>query len=135
MPELELINPRTGQVVRPGTKIHTVHGSHPWTFSHIRPVDSHTHHVHVTRTVKGTRGRTFKGHREFHPSVFGLDVRVSITWQRHVKNTARHAVSKIDDYLMAGLFALVPLAVFEHYHMADDITSMITLGMIGGGGH
>lgn len=135
MSDMELINPRTGQVIAPGSKIHTVHGSHPWTFSHIRKIDSGTHHVHVTRTVKGTRGRTFKGHREFHPSVFGLDVRVSVTWQRHVINTTKHAAHKVDDYLMAGLFAIIPLAFFEQYHMAGTITETITLGLLGGGGH
>ena len=38
MPDLELINPRTGQTIRPGSKIHTVHGSHPWTYSHLRKI-------------------------------------------------------------------------------------------------
>ena len=71
----QLINPRTGQVIEPGTKIHTVQGGHAWRFERLRKVDHHEHHVHVTKIVKGTRGRTFRGHREFHPSVFGLDDR------------------------------------------------------------
>lgn len=135
MPDLELINPRTGQTIRPGSKIHTVHGSHPWTYSHLRKINDGTHHVHVTRTVKGSRGRTFKGHKEFHPSVFGLDVRVSLTWERRAVSRARHAVHKIDDYLLAGAFAIIPLAFFEHYQMAGTITEAVTLGLLGDGGH
>lgn len=129
----ELINPTTGRVITPGTKIHTVHGSHPWTYRALRKIDDRTHHVQATRVVKGSRGRTFRGHREFHPSVFGLEVRVSVTWERKAVCKARHAFHKIDDYLLAGVFAIIPLAFFEHYHMAGTITEFVTLGMLGGG--
>ena len=36
--------------------------------------------------------------------------------------------TKIDDYLWAGAFALVPLAFFEHYHLAETITSALKFG-------
>ena len=132
---MQLINPRTGQVIQPGTKIHTVHGSDPWRYERLRKIDDTQHRVHVTRIVKGSRGRTFRGHREFHPSVFGLEVKIDITWERKAVCRTRHMISKIDDYLLAGVFAIIPLAFFEHFHWADDITSFVTLGMLGTGGH
>lgn len=132
---MQLINPTTGQVIEPGSKIHTVHGNDPWRYERLRKIDDTTHHVHCTRVVKGSRGRTFRGHREFHPSVFGLEIKIDVTWQRRVKCRTVHAFHKIDDYLMAGLFALVPLAIFEHYHLAGTITEFVTLGMMGDGGH
>ncbi len=130
---MQLINPNTGQIIEPGAKIHTLHGAHAWRYERLRQIDAHTHHVHCTRVVKGTRGRTFRGHREFHPSVFGLEIKIDITWQRHALNKSRHVLGKVDDYLLAGLFAIVPLAFFERFHWADDITSLFTLGYIGSG--
>lgn len=130
---MELINPTTGQTITPGSKIHTVHGAHAWRYERLRKIDDRTHHVHCTRVVKGSRGRTFRGHREFHPSVFGLDVRVSVTWERKAICRTRHMISKVDDYLLAGVFAIIPLAFFEHYHMAGTITEFVTLGMFGSG--
>lgn len=129
----QLINPTTGQIIEPGSKIHTVQGSHAWRFERLRKVDHSTHHVHCSRLVKGARGRHFRGHREFHPSVFGLDVKIDITWSRHVVNTSKHVFSKIDDYLWAGAFAIIPLAFFEHYHMSGTIIETVTLGILSGG--
>lgn len=132
----ELVNPQTGRTISPGSKIHTLHDGQAWTYRALRKIDHETHHVHATRVVKGSRGRTFQGHREFHPSVFGLDVRVSLTWDRRARVTARHALGKVDDYLLAGIFAIIPLAFFERLHMAGSITELVTFGMISGGsGH
>lgn len=132
---MQLINPTTGQIIPQGTKIHTVHGNDPWRYERLRKIDETTHHVHCTRLVKGARGRTFRGHKEFHPSVFGLEVKIDISWQRHAVTTGKHVFAKIDDYMWAGMFAIIPLAFFEHFHWADDITSMVTLGMLGSSGH
>lgn len=132
---MELINPTTGQTIMPGTKIHTVPGGEAWHFAKIVHHPSGEHRVHCTKIVKGSKGRHFRGHREFHPHAFGLEIKIDITWQRHVVNSGKHVFAKIDDYLWAGLFAIIPLAFFEHFHMADDITSVVTFGMIGTGGH
>lgn len=134
---MELINPTTGQTIRPGAKIHTVPAGEAWHFNKVtRHPETNEHRVHCTKIVRGTRGRHFRGHREFHPHAFGLEIKIDITWQRHALNTGRHVFSKIDDYLWAGAFAIIPLAFFEHFHWADEITSVVTFGMIGsGGGH
>jgi hypothetical protein len=132
---MELINPTTGQTITPGAKIHTVPGGEAWHFAKIVHHPSGEHRVHCTKIVKGSKGRHFRGHREFHPHAFGLEIKIDITWQRHAMNTARHAFSKVDDYLMAGVFAIVPLAFFEHYHMAGPIIGTVTLGVLSGGGN
>lgn len=130
----QLINPATGQTIAPGSKIHTVPGGEPWHFNKItRHPNSGEHRVHCTKIVRGTRGRHFRGHREFHPHAFGLEVKIDITWSRHVINTGKHVFSKIDDYLWAGAFAIIPLAFFEHYHMSGTIIETVTLGILSGG--
>lgn len=128
---MHLINPTTGKIVTPGSKIHTPDGK-SWRYDHLRKVSHGVHHVHVTNIVRGSRGRTFRGHREFHPSVFGLEIKIDISWQRHAINTGKHVFAKIDDYLWAGAFAIIPLAFFEHYHMSGTIIETVTLGVMGG---
>lgn len=132
---MKLINPTTGQTIAPGSKIHTVPGGEPWHFERITRHPSGEHRVHCTKIVKGAKGRHFRGHREFHPHAFGLEIKIHISWQRHAINSGKHVFSKIDDYLWAGAFAIIPLAFFEHYHMSGTIIETVTLGVMGGGEH
>jgi len=116
---MQLIN-ANGEIVESGAKLRVAHGreiGQMWLYSHVveHPVDGHR--VHVTRR----HTRLGHIHREFHPRVFGLEVKVDITWQRHVINKAHDVRCKFDDYLLAGIVALVPLALFEHYHLAEVI--------------
>lgn len=131
---MHVVSSASGRRVEPGCMIHIVSGPYlgqAWRYSHVREVEG-AHRVHCTRRVSGKRGRVFNGHREFHPSVFGLEVKIEISWQRHALNTTRHTLGKVDDYLLAGAFALLPLAFFEHYHMASKITETLSFG---GPGH
>lgn len=92
-----------------------------WRLSHVveHPVDGHR--VHVTRR----HPRLGHVHREFHPGVFGLHVVIDVTWREHAINKARHVRAKFDDYLLAGVVALFPLAIFEHYHVAEKLPEML----------
>lgn len=116
---MRLINAQGREVV-PGMRLQAVQGKEigqTWQFSHVveHPIDGHR--VHVTRR----HPRMGHVHREFHPVVFGLHVVVDITWKRHLANKAHHVRAKFDDYLLAGVIALVPLAFFEHYQLAERI--------------
>lgn len=119
---MRLINAQ-GVEVQPKTRLHVVEGraaGQVWQYSHVveHPVDGHR--VHVTRR----HPRMGHVHKEFHPSVFGLHVLVDITWKRHVVNKVHHVRSRFDDYLLAGIVALLPLALFEHYHLAERVPEL-----------
>lgn len=83
------------------------------------------HRVHASKSG-GKRGRV---HREFHPHVFGATVVVDITWRRRAVQGVKRVCHKVDDALVMGALALVPLAFFEHFHGAEVIVT--TLGMSG----
>lgn len=91
----------------------------------------------LKRTAEGHRvlmsRRTAVGHvhREFHPSVFGLSVVVDVTWSRRALHRAAIMRRKVDDYLLAGVLALLPLAAFEHYHFAEWLFSLLGSGHAG----
>lgn len=120
---MRLINAQDEEI-RPGSRLVALQGKETgqmWNFSHVveHPVDGHR--VHVTRR----HPRMGHVHREFHPAVFGLHVVIDITWQRHLLNKAHHVRAKFDDYLLAGVIALVPLAFFEHYHLAERLPEIL----------
>ena len=119
---MKLVSRVTGQEIPAGRTLHGQTGSAAglaWRFEGIAQRPDGIHHVHVSRPG-GKLGRI---HREFHPSMFGCEITIEITWRRSVRNVAHRTWSKVDDYLLAGLFALLPLAFFEHYHWADAIVS------------
>lgn len=123
-----LLVTRTGQEIEKGSKLHATSGAVAgtvWRYEHIAERPDGAHHVHVSR-CGGKLGRV---HRELHPSVFGLEIKIHITFVKHTANVVRHVRSKIDDYLMAGAFALVPLALYEHFHWGETITA--ALGFVG----
>ncbi|MFE5369231.1 hypothetical protein [Streptomyces mirabilis] len=123
-----LVSRTTGEEINCGETLHMTSGpsaGRAWRFEHIAEKPDGKHHVHVSR-CGGKLGRI---HREYHPGVFGCEIKIDITWRMHVSNSARHMRSKIDDYLMAGAFALIPLALYEHFHWADKITT--AFGIVG----
>lgn len=120
---MRLINAQ-GHTVEPGTRLVAVQGKETgqyWHFSHVveHPIDGHR--VHVTRR----HPRMGHVHREFHPVIFGLHVVIDVTWKRHIVNKAHHVRVKFDDYLLAGVIALLPLAIFEHYHLAERLPEIL----------
>lgn len=124
---MHLVNTATGNPIEPGAMLHVTTGprtGEAWRFEKITPHATDGHRVHCTRR----HPRIGRIHREFHPGVFGARVMIDITWHRHVRNVVRHAWSKADDYLLAGTFALLPLAFFEHFGIGDRLIEMIGLG-------
>jgi hypothetical protein len=92
-----------------------------------------THRVKVTR--KSPYGH-FRSVEWVHPTMLGCRVECPRTLNQRCHDAVLTTWHRVDDWIMAGVFALIPLAMFEHFHMADNITEAITLGMItGGGGH
>lgn len=122
---MKLVSRTTGQEITPGSTLHTQSGpsaGRAWRFEHIVERPDGNHHVHVSCS-SGKLGRI---PRQYHPDVFGCEITIDITWRQNIRNAAHHAWTKVDDYLMAGVFALVPLAFFEHYHWAEPIAAALT---------
>jgi hypothetical protein len=85
------------------------------------------HHVRATRLV----------HQRRHvvhvlPEVFGLMVEEVVTAVRHWVNLLHRMWMKLDDGIVMGFLALIPLAFFEAFHGAELTRQM--LEMIFGGG-
>lgn len=124
---MKLVSRASGKEVVPGSTLHMQSGptvGRAWRFEYVVKRPDGDHHVHVTR-LGGKLGGT---PRQYHPRVFGCEIAQDITWRQSVRTGVRHAWTKVHDYLMAGMFALVPLAFFEHYHWAETITSALGLG-------
>ena len=120
---MKLVSCVTGEEIPTGRILHVQTGAtvgHAWKFEKIAERADGVHHVHVSRPG-GRKGRI---HREFHPSLFGCAITVEITWFKSVSHVAYRTWSKVDEYLLAGLFALVPLAFFEHYHWSEYIVAI-----------
>ena len=121
---MRVVDTTTGAEVTTGADLrHAVTGQR-WRFSHVTHHPKYGHRIHATRTHRKL-GR-IPG--EFHPSVFGLEVVVRVGWKRHVINVAHVTISKLDDWMLAGVIALVPLAFFEQFHAAEKITELFGFG-------
>ena len=120
-----------GQIVLPGAMLCAKEGPHAGTHWRLEKIfhNGVTHLLRVTRLHKV--GRVVE---HFHPSVFGLSMVEITQWWRVTRHDLAHAWHKVDEWLFAGIFALIPLAIFEHYHLAEPITSALT-GWFTGGGH
>lgn len=123
---MKLISNVTGLEINCGDILHAQIGptaGRAWRFEGIAERPDGVHHVHVSRS-----GWQFgRIRREYHPGVFGCEIKIDITWLQRTKNCAHRVRAKIDDYLMAGAFALVPLALFEHFHLAEPIAAALTV--------
>ncbi|MFJ8142621.1 hypothetical protein [Streptomyces sp. NPDC096013] len=120
---MKLVSCVTGEEIQTGHILRVQTGAtagHAWKFEKIAQRADGVHHVHVTRHG----GKVGRIHREFHPSIFGCEIKVEVTWLQSVSHAAYQTWSKIDEYLLAGLFALVPLAFFEHYHWSEYIVAI-----------
>lgn len=120
---MQLINAQ-GVAVQEGARLRAIQGRETgqvWRYSHVveHPIDGHRVHVSRRHLQLGHI------HREFHPGVFGLHVKVDVTWRKHLRNKVHHFRVKFDEYLIAGIVALLPLALFEQYHLAERVTEVL----------
>lgn len=103
-----------GAILLPGAQLHAVKGVHAGTHWRLDRI-FHNGVTHVLRCSRYVR-RVGRVVEHFHPSVFGLDV---IEVSRFFKITRRDLAAcwhKIDDGLLMGFLALIPLGFFEAYH-------------------
>lgn len=70
-------------------------------------------------------------HRTFPPAVFGLTVQEELSRMRAALNRLHHVRQSVDEGLIMGTLALLPLAVFEAYHGAEH-TREFLLSILGG---
>ncbi|MFJ3311098.1 hypothetical protein ACIPSA_50925 [Streptomyces sp. NPDC086549] len=116
---MKLVSCVTGEEIQTGRTLRVQTGAAAGQTRKFERIAQHAdgvHHVHASRPG-GKLGRI---HREFHPSAFGCE----ITWRKSVSHAAYRTWSKVDDYLLAGLLALVPLPFFEHYHWSEYIVAI-----------
>lgn len=73
--------------------------------------------------------------RTFHPRVFGLVIEVDVSWHRAARTKIHRAWHEAWFGVVLGILALIPLAFFEQYHLADEITSVLSIFGSGEGGH
>lgn len=111
-----------GQIVLPGAMLCAKEGPHAGTHWRLDRV----FHNGVTHVLRCTRlhkiGRVVE---HFHPSVFGLSLVQITRWFQITRRDLAHAWHKVDEWLFAGIFALIPLAIFEAYHGGDVMRSVI----------
>ncbi|MGW5657178.1 hypothetical protein [Streptomyces humi] len=121
---MKLVSCVTGEEIPRGRTLHGQIGraaGQVWRYDRITLSADGVHLVKVSR-CGGKLGR-IRAH--FHPSYFGCEISVEITWRTNLKHSAVRTWAKVDDYLWAGFFALVPLAFFEHYHWSEFIISIL----------
>lgn len=112
----------TGQVLIPGMRIQAVTGSHTGTWWRLDAV-VHNGREYVVRVFRRV-GRLVQN-AAFPLHVFGLTYDEMVIWWRTPGRTCRIIIHKIDEWLMAGLFALIPLAVFESCHGAERFSEWL----------
>lgn len=122
----------TGEFVPIGRSVQAVTGPYAgqwWRLDDVRKTET-CHVVHVSRLTRIGR------HRMVAPAeVFGLVVREAVTLWRHVCHLLVVVRRKVDDGLILGALALIPLALFEAFHGGETARHMLMewLGSSDGG--
>lgn len=100
----------SGDAVLPGTLLTAVIGPH--TGRHFRFVAVHEDRARII--VHRMHPHPFRNSRAVvHPSIFALSLQAEVARARHVLNALHHAWQKLDEWLLAGVVALVPLALVD----------------------
>lgn len=113
----------TGERVAFGRMVQAQIGPHAGTWWRLDAL-VHNGREHLVRVSRCLHGGRMRRHAAFPLHVFGLLVNDVKVWWRRALHRADKAVF---DYLMAGIFALVPLAFFEQYHGAERLTEIIRM--------
>jgi hypothetical protein len=119
----------TGETVRSGTVLIAVVGPH--TGRRFRFVDIHESGERVL--VRHAHGHTFRNALAvLHPSVFACEIHQELTRLRRTLNLCHHTWQKVDEGLVMGALALVPLALFEAYGGGEKAHELLA-SLLGGG--
>lgn len=129
----KLINSE-GVIIAQGSIVHVVAGPNlgrAYRFESILPYGKRgTYRVRVSR--KSVHAH-FRSVEFLPPNALGCKVERPLTRRERMWSACCTVWAKVDDWFWAGTFALIPLAVFEHFHLATKITEVVSLGMITGG--
>jgi len=123
---MRLMDTTTDTEIMPGTVLRPVEPPRvAWRVESLHTTRDGVAMVHASR--RSPAGRI---HHVFHPHAFGLEivVDVTITRREHLRNALTVVRSKVGDYMLAGIFALIPLAFFEYFHIADRLFRAIGMG-------
>jgi hypothetical protein len=126
----------SGKPCLPGTALHAI--DRVAAGPHVYRLESHQYADNGAHTVTVSRHHPKFGRvkRVFHPRVFGLTVEVEITWYQSAKVKIHKGWHETWFGIYLGILALVGLAIFEQYHLADEITAPFAaiMDMMGMGG-
>jgi hypothetical protein len=131
----KIVFAESGKPCPPGTALHAVEAvaqPHVWRLEGHQYADNGAHTVTVSRH----HPKFGRVKRVYHPRVFGLTVEVEITWYQSAKAKIHKGWHETWFGIYLGILALVGLAIFEQYHLADEITAPLAslLDMMGFGG-
>lgn len=121
----------TGDSVPLGRSVQAVMGPYAgtwWRVDDVRKADGR-HLVCASRAH-----RVGRHHIVVAPEVFGLVIQEIVAWYRHVVNILVSLRRKVDDGLILGALALIPLALFEAFH-GGEATRELLVQWLGGGEH
>lgn len=109
-----------GVIILPGTMLHAVNGPHSGTHWRLERVHHNgTHHVlRCSRLI-----RTMRVRMDHHPDVFGLHVITDEVTHafRITADDLRRCWHKIDEGILMGALALIPLAFYEAFHGSEHV--------------
>jgi len=105
-----------GEIILPGAMLHAVNGPHAGTHWRLERVH-HNGTYHVLRCSR--LHRQMRVRMDLHPHVFGLSVLEITRWYRPRAQDLKACWHKIDDGLLMGALALIPLAAFEAFHGSE----------------
>lgn len=110
-----LMHTETNTVVEEGAMLRHKDGGKAWRYEKITEKGGE-HHV-IASQVLPHMGRATK---TFHPHVFGCHVDITMAYWR---SSAMWHDFKSQTFILfyGGLLALIPLAFFEHFHIAARI--------------
>lgn len=120
-----ILRTEDGVEIRPGQTVHAVRGAYKGRRFRFVEIHDDGERIHVTLL----HPHPFRHARQvLHPSAFGLHIHQPLSRAQHVLNGLHHTWQRIDEWLLAGLVALLPLAFFEHFHWAETITQWLGFG-------
>jgi hypothetical protein len=112
----------TGGTVVIGRLIQAVAGPYAgswWRLDDVREADG-------GHLVCASRPHRIGRHRITAPAeVFGLIVQEAVAWSRHVINILCDIRRKVDDGILLGFLALIPLALFEAFHGGEATRQLL----------
>lgn len=120
-----ILQTEAGEEIHSGATLRATSGA--YLGRRFRFVEVHDDGERITVTM--LHPHPFRHARQvMHPSAFGLRLHRPLSRSRRMANAVHHVWQRVDEWLLAGLVALIPLAFFERFHWADQITSLMGMG-------